>query len=178
LIFTPLILLLIICYSYEKLSLELLGSALAGLIAIYISLEKQSMESDMVFKDLFNEFNNRYNSALNDIFNKMRLQSVIIEKPEGNKEGSELDEKEKLMIIDYFNLCAEEYLWYSKGRIPQKIWNAWEKGILENLNLKDVINLFEQETNTTQKSISYYGFAEYIKPFLEKGNSLSVKITE
>jgi hypothetical protein len=33
------------------------------------------------------------------------------------------------LVIDYFNLCAEEFLWYKKNRIPNDVWSAWKSGI-------------------------------------------------
>ncbi len=60
------------------------------------------------------------------------------------------------MLIDYLNLCAEEYMWVLKGRIPEHIWDSWKNGIkehYENLAIKEV---FEDEMIKWKSS--YYGF--------------------
>jgi hypothetical protein len=64
------------------------------------------------------------------------------------------------LIIDYFNLCSEEFLWFKRGRIPNDVWNAWKNGILVNLEIVQVKMLFEEEVNSNSKSISYYGLAK------------------
>ncbi|QNF34592.1 hypothetical protein HUW51_18340 [Adhaeribacter swui] len=134
------------------IKIEVLITAIASLITIYLSFVKQKIEDDKVFRELFIDFNNKYSGELNDLLNKLRTQNEIT-----------LTDKERLSIIDYFNLCSEEYLWYSKGRIPKSVWYAWQSGILENLSIPVVRNIFEDETNTETKSKSYYGFAEEIK---------------
>jgi hypothetical protein len=96
-------------------------------------------------------FNSRYSYQINDLLNKLR-----------NEDNRILIDEEEFLIIDYFNLCSEEYLWYKKGRIPSEIWNAWEAGIILNLSIPQVKNLFLKETEEEGQRISYYGFAEHI----------------
>lgn len=159
LIFLTILSVLICLFTKRIISLEVFGSATAGWLAAFISVLKQTIEDDRVFKELFISFNSRYDQEMNDVFNKLR-------KAEASGFGSDLDEKEEFLIFDYFNLSSEEYLWYSKGRIPGKVWRAWECGIIENLSLKKVRELFENDTKTERQAMSYYGFVGYIKPKL------------
>jgi hypothetical protein len=148
-----------ILFSYEILELEVFGASIAGLLASYLSVLKQSLDYDRVFMELFVSFNSRYNNEINDIFNRIRIY-------ESTGLAYTVNEIEMLSIIDYMNLCSEEYFWYSKGRIPKKIWKAWEHGIIANLSLQEVRMVFEKETNSQVKEESYYGFAAYIRPKL------------
>lgn len=155
------ILILIQLFNNDSIEIELFGSCLISTLTIHLSIIKQNLEKDKVFKELFIEFNSRYNKELNDLFNEIRiLKDQGIEK--------QFKEREILLIEDYFNLCSEEYLWYSKGRIPLKVWQAWESGIVENLKLKEVFEIFESETNTVGKRKSFYGFAEFINNKIKK----------
>jgi hypothetical protein len=35
-------------------------------------------------------------------------------------------------MIEYGNLCSEEFALYKEGRIPNEIWKIWRQGIKEN----------------------------------------------
>jgi len=74
-----------------------------ALTTIYF-VQKQKLEEIRLFKDLFTEFNERYdclNGKIADIKSKK-----ITDLAETNK-----------ILDDYFNLCAEEYLFYREDRI-------------------------------------------------------------
>ncbi|MFD0993173.1 hypothetical protein [Tenacibaculum geojense] len=76
-------------------------------------------------KQLFSEFNQRYD-VLNDHLEKIckfnSLEELQSKKP---KKYNFLRNK----LNDYFNLCAEEYYWFKKGRIDKDVWLSWEKGM-------------------------------------------------
>jgi hypothetical protein len=36
-------------------------------------------------------------------------------------------------MIEYGNLCSEEFALHKEGRIPNEIWKIWRQGIKENL---------------------------------------------
>lgn len=155
LLFLLTVLILILLYINENIKLETFGLALGGGITAYLGILKQTIESDKVFRELFIAFNSRYSDQTNDLLNKLRIES-----------NYNLNINEKLIIIDYFNLCSEEYLWYLKGRIPSKVWEAWLAGIIVNLKIPKVKELFENETRTKIQKNSFYGFADYIIPKL------------
>lgn len=122
---------------------------------IYFGLMKYRIENDRIFKELFDSFNKRYTGEFNDLLMNIR---------EGKKKKLKL--KDKNIIIDYFNLSAEEYLWYERGRIPEKVWESWRSGILENLKLKQIRGIYNSEMKTKDGKKSYYGLEKELKSFL------------
>lgn len=96
-------------------------------------------------KELFSEFNKRY-----DIFNGY-LQKITLYKSledlRVNKPKKHLFLRNKLN--DYFNLCAEEYYWYKKGRIDENLWKSWEVGMNSWYNNHPIIReAWEEEYNS------------------------------
>jgi len=94
---------------------------LGSMLSLLYFLQKQKLEELKVFRSLFKEFNKRYDRMNEEI-------SRIVA-----KNGEALTPNEKAMLVDYFNLCAEEYLYYSKGYIDPKVWQAWYNGMKANL---------------------------------------------
>ncbi|MDP1763816.1 MAG: hypothetical protein Q8L07_07990 [Sediminibacterium sp.] len=134
-----------------KICIQVFAGIFASIVAIYYGYLKQKIEDDKMFKELFESFNGKYNGETNDIFNELR-RNPERKIAEMNKENVEN------IIIDYFNLCAEEYLWYSKGRIPKKVWKAWKKGINDNIKLDQVKELYKKEIENS--AVSFYGLAQ------------------
>ncbi len=127
---------------------------LLGVVAtLYIGLLKQKIENDRLFVDLFvdlfSDFNARYDERFNDLINKLKTDNEL-----------QLDLDERNLIIDYLNLCAEEYLWLIKGRVPDVVWHAWRSGILENLSVEQVKGVYREEIATVNGRRSFYGLAE------------------
>ena len=121
--------------------------SLAGIIITFlIGFYNYEIENDRLFKELFLEFNSKYDQKFNN-----RLNQIV----ENDKFNVELD---KSLIVDYLNFCAEEYLWNSKGRIDKKVWLSWRNGMeyfFKNENIKNVII---EEIRSNKES--YYGFFE------------------
>jgi len=82
--------------------LLLFGGLFATVLGFCYFVQQQKLAETVLFKEFFTEFNKRYD-ALND-----RL-SVIAAAREARKPG------EQQLIIDYFNLCAEEYLFFTEA---------------------------------------------------------------
>jgi hypothetical protein len=59
-------------------------------------------------------------------------------------------------IVDYFNLCAEEYLMHKMGVIPDFVWDVWRAGIHNRALHNDIKAAWvrEKEANCDD----YYGF--------------------
>jgi len=62
-------------------------------------------------------------------------------------------------VIDYLNFCSEEYLWYTKGRIPDMVWTSWENGMIYFFNLPPINGIIISQNS--QKT-SYYGLFDKI----------------
>lgn len=64
-----------------------------------------------------------------------------------------LDKRGALHLYDYFNLCAEEYLYFQKGYIYKEVWTAWCYGIRFFFESPRIRPQWQQEEETN----SYYG---------------------
>jgi len=122
-----------------KLSVTIVG----GILSSIYFVQKQRLEELRLFKELFTEFNARYD-ALNE-----KLNHIIA----ANQEA-ELTRAEINTLYNYFNLCGEEYLYYKQGYILQAAWEAWLNGMNIFYQDKRIRKLLEEELATN----SYYGF--------------------
>ena len=130
--------------------IEIIGAVLATGISLSFGVRQYKMENDKMFKELFENFNNRYDIKFN---NKLNEIDAIYKMDK----DLEIKENDRLLIIDYLNFCSEEYLWYDKGRIPENVWQSWENGMLYFLNLKPINQIVQSQNK--QKN-SYYGLFE------------------
>ena len=123
---------------------------LGGIFSSIYFVQKQRLEEVQLFKELFNEFNSRYD-RLNESLNQI-LQ-------DNNRQ--ELTREEINTLYDYFNLCGEEYLYYKEGYIYPKVWRTWCNGMKIFFQNKRIKGIWEKEFFTD----SYYGFnpAEFVK---------------
>lgn len=131
----------------DKLLLGLIGA----IATLYFGLIKFKIENDSMFKELFIEFNERYSGELNNLINSLKDNPKRV-----------LSNNEKNIIRNYFNLCAEEYLWKSKGRIPSNVWSAWKSGMMSNLEIAQIRDLWLEEIATDYGRKSYYGLPEEV----------------
>jgi hypothetical protein len=122
---------------------ELLASAIGGVAGFTYFLYRQHLDEAKLFKQLFAEFNARYD-ALND-----DLNMILFGPPEASLSA---DEREHL--FSYFNLCAEEYLFYKAGYIDRRVWESWYRGMKVFFTHPHIQALWEQDC----KADSYYGF--------------------
>ncbi len=128
------------------------GVILTG-ITLTFSYVKYRLQNDQMFKELFQEFNKKYDDKFNSRLSELTLDA--------RKEGFSLTQNDKSLIIDYINLCAEEYLWFQKGQISKDVWNSWENGMTRLIKSEPILQVFREELEYTD---SYYGFLKYIKP--------------
>lgn len=115
-----------------------------GVVGAFVGfLYSQHLQQTRLFSELFTEFNQRYDK-LNEQLN------AICARPE----GSPLDDNDANVLFDYFNLCAEEYLFFSAGYIDLDVWQSWYRGMEVFIKDPEIRGLWEKEL----KSGSYYGF--------------------
>lgn len=142
--------LVITAYAYNHIKIEVFIGLLGVIASLYFGILKYKMENDKMFQELFTSFNERYNDDFNNLMNSLKKKPNKVLKKTGDKN----------LIIDYFNLCAEEFLWYRKNRIPKEVWDAWKAGIIENLEIKQVLEVYISETKSKRGKKSYYGLVE------------------
>ena len=129
----------------EDLDWKIMLTALGSGISSFYFFQKQKLDEIRLMKELITDFNSRYdnlNGKLNAILRK------VAEDP-----STELDQDDRTILNDYFNLCAEEYLFNELGYIDPRVWKAWYKG-MEIYFKGRIRELWEQE----EKTGSYYGF--------------------
>ena len=127
----------------EQLRFSDLAPFLAVVLSGFYFLQKQKLEELKMFKELFESFNARYdgmNSQLDDIH---------------GSQTEKLSNEEKQALADYFNLCAEEYLYFCKGYIYPEVWRAWHNGMLFYLANPRIKRFWEEEA----ASNSHYGLS-------------------
>jgi hypothetical protein len=113
-----------------------------GIISFFYVVQKQQLEDLQMFKEVFHDFNSRYDK-LNE-----KLNRIVT-----GKANAPLTEDETYILYDYFNLCAEEYLYFQKGYIYKEVWTAWCYGIRFFFESPRIRPLWQQEEETN----SYYG---------------------
>lgn len=135
-------------------SITLLGSVVAAVLGFCYFVLQQKLSETALFKELFTEFNKRYD-VLND-----RLSVIATSYPE--QEITPLDVNDRQTIIDYFNLCAEEYLFFKEGYIHHEAWRSWCAGMTWYFDREPFKSLWAKESSTK----SYYGLSV---PEIKKG---------
>jgi hypothetical protein len=122
---------------------ELLISAIGTVAGFTYFLYRQHLDETKLFKELFVEFNIRYD-ALNDDLNAILF---------GPSEGL-LSAAEREHVFSYFNLCAEEYFFYKTSYIDRRVWDSWYQGMRIFFDQPRIRALWMQDC----KARSYYGF--------------------
>ena len=137
----------------EKIKNEIYFGLIATLVTLFLSVINFYQANDRFFKELFVDFNRRFDD----------LRSVL----SGITSESAIDGSQREFIVDYINLCAEEYMWVKKGRIPLDIWESWQARIKSFLNMPAIREVFVEELDRARES--YYGFFEEVYPKLKSG---------
>jgi hypothetical protein len=120
----------------------LVGAAIAGTLGFYYFVQQQKLAETQLFHNLFTAFNARYD----------KLNGPLAEI--ANRSGPLLD-SDRNLIADYFNLCAEEYLFYKEGYIHPDVWRSWCRGMLWYLRRHPFRDVWHDEVKTE----SFYGLS-------------------
>ena len=118
------------------LALALVG----GSASLYLGLFNYWLHRDKMMQELFINFNRRYDEMNDDL---LAISS-----------GAEPTKVKERVVVDYLNLCAEEYFWFKRGRIDEDIWKAWLAGMNYWMKFPDIQAIAKKEAK--YKS-SYYG---------------------
>lgn len=119
----------------------LVGGVLAGTLSFVYFVQQQKLAETQLFKQLFTEFNQRYD-LLNDRLAGVSADTAVLP-------------SDRSAIIDYFNLCAEEYLFFREGYIHPVVWRSWCRGMLQYLDRRPFHDVWIAEGRTD----SYYGLS-------------------
>lgn len=123
----------------------LVGASIAGTLGFCYFVQQQKLAETQLFHHLFTSFNQRY-----DKFNG-QLAAMA-------QEGTEITQEQRGLIVDYFNLCAEEYLFYQEGYIPRRVWRSWCRGMVWYLKRHPFKDVWNDEVKTD----SFYGLTEQV----------------
>ncbi len=123
---------------------ELLLSLLGSIAAFFHFLYGQHNTNTDRFVRLFQEFNARFD-RLND-----RLNAIYTQSSEPIADPQDLQ-----CLYDYFNLCAEEYLYFKAGYVDHEVWSSWVSGMRYFAGNSGIRSVWEREL----KQGSYYGFS-------------------
>jgi hypothetical protein len=132
---------------------------LTGTIALLSALGffyTQHARDTQFFHELFREFNARYDrlkGRLNDICNRPEKQPLDDPRnPPANQRSKDTD---KSILCEYFNLCAEEWIYHKAGYIDPTVWCAWHSGMQYFAENAEIREFWKKEL---QEQDSYYGF--------------------
>lgn len=138
---SALIVLLYIIVPSPYRSASVLLSIVGSFWALAFYLHRRQAEDARFAKDLLTEFNQRYDKIGTD------LQFALSHRGDFEKET-------ELKFVRYFNLCAEEWLYWSTGHIQDPVWRAWQNGMKQYARDNRVMAIWDEEAKTD----SYYGF--------------------
>lgn len=120
----------------------LIGASVAGAIGFCYFVQQQKLAETNLFYQLFTAFNARYDKLNGP------LSDILLQK-------SDLTAEQRKDVVDYFNLCAEEYLFYTRGYMPPEVWRSWCRGMAWYLRRHPFKDVWDQEI----KSESFYGLS-------------------
>jgi hypothetical protein len=125
---------------------------IGGGATIVISLMHFWLQRDREFRALFTEMNeryDRYNNTLDALTRKELTQ-----------------EEARNDVVDYMNLCAEEYFWYKRGRIDGEVWRAWKAGMEQRFSNPDIAAIARKELDGF--GASFYGWEKLVRKMVDK----------
>ncbi len=98
-----------------------------GLVALIVTwiyaAKSKRISEDEIFYNLYSNFNERYDK-INDDLQILQAKKEKIKTVETLKSSPYYK-----TVIDFFNICAEEYYWRGRGRIKDEVWDAWNFGM-------------------------------------------------
>ena len=122
-------------------SASVLLTLVGGLGAFAFYFHRRHADDARLVKELLTEFNDRYDKLGGE------LQFAISHR-------GDFEMETQLRFVRYFNLCAEEWLFWKSGYIYEPVWKAWENGMKQYGRDPRVVVLWRKEEATD----SYYGF--------------------
>jgi hypothetical protein len=124
--------------------LAVVGALIAGVLSFCYFIQQQRLAEMHLFVELFTNFNARYDK-LNDKLG--RITST-----------NSLTTSDRQVVVDYLNLCAEEYLFFKEGYILPSVWTTWCRGMGQYVDREPFSSIWRDEL----ASQSYYGLSNEI----------------
>ncbi len=116
---------------------------IAALATVYIGLLNYWLQRDKMMQELFSSFNKRYDEFNDDLLAISKGEAVANDKDPESR------------IVDYLNLCGEEYFWYKNGRVDETMWKEWYAGMNMWMNVPAMNAIALQERSKDKRS--FYG---------------------
>jgi len=126
-------------------------AVVGALLSLIYFLQKQKLEEMRLFREIFKECNARY-----DLMNE-DLATIASLSPE-------LSLQNRVKVVDYLNLCGEEYLYFKRGYIEPSVWEAWHNGMKFWTTAPAIHAVWEAEKQTG----SYYDLPLDVEPDLSR----------
>jgi hypothetical protein len=111
-----------------------------GAATFFYFVHKQRLGELAIFQRVFTGFNSRYaemNAPLQEILDSDKTLGL----------------DERAVLCKYFNLCAEEYFYFSAGIVDEQVWKSWANGMLQYLDDPRVGKFWQEEV----RGNSHYG---------------------
>jgi len=137
-------LLLLVHFKRAVIDWPMALTLVVGLFTFAYTVQKQELEENKLFRELFGEFNRRYDEL------DPELNQILWE----DDQKKALTPERKGTLNRYFNLCAEEFLYFRKGYIDRRVWDAWIKGMEIYCKNERIREFWAKELDTG----AYYGF--------------------
>jgi hypothetical protein len=113
------------------------AAIVASILSISFFVQQQRLAEMNFFRELITSFNVRYDQI------NGRLMEI----------RSEENCSDCQVVWDYFNLCAEEFLFFSEGYIDRRVWRSWCIGMLYYFDAEPFVTMW----NSDEARDSYYG---------------------
>ena len=112
------------------------------------------LQEEKIKHDFFKYFNDRYDKLNNDLNRICFLPAENVSK------------EDESIIMDYLNLCSEEFYYYSKGKnrnisiIEEEVFKNWCNGMKYYFSKDNFKKILEEEMKDENNKESYYNFLQ------------------
>jgi hypothetical protein len=101
----------------QSISWQLVTTWLGGTFIFVSAVQKQKLDEVKMFAELFTDFNRRFEELSSGL---SRIWAVS---------DREITPGERETLKRYFDLCAEEFLFWDEELIHPEAWKAWKRGM-------------------------------------------------
>ena len=139
---------------------------IAGFVGTFITIRRQTR----VFQTYVAlEFFRRYAEISKAMPDRLRLAKYIAD-------TSPISDEEQRSIIrsmiEYGNLCSEEFALWEQGRVPAEIWEIWTNGIAEHFETEIWREAWAQVSPAYE---SYKPFIGFMNQLVQKAEQTATK---